>query len=261
MAGLRERFAFNLRRLSAESKSYAEVARAIDVNRQQFNDYLTGKNLPNETIVRKICNYFEIDISDLFVDNSQNKFKHRKENNYIKYILNEFIDLSKNKCSMPDGIYNLYFEVPQYPEYILNSLLIVRTIESIITFKRITKIAKSSPLNPYRSITKHVGIVVSHENRIFLLGLDQRSDFAPSVLVCTPSVGGDTIYSGLAIVRSPSEYREVAFAIPRQQGINSLKNALKNIGFHSINSSILSKDSVSFVLRSARTFTRDIAII
>lgn len=60
-----EIFSTNLRRLTREFGSIAEVSAQSGVNRQQFNKYLAGENLPSVPILIKICAVFGVGLDDI----------------------------------------------------------------------------------------------------------------------------------------------------------------------------------------------------
>lgn len=58
-------FSRNLRRLTQEHGSIASVSSRCGVNRQQFNKYLAGENLPSVPILIRICAVFDIGLDDI----------------------------------------------------------------------------------------------------------------------------------------------------------------------------------------------------
>lgn len=54
-------FGENLRLLCAAKPSVASVARDLEINRVQFNRYLKSESFPKPAVLKRICNYFEVD--------------------------------------------------------------------------------------------------------------------------------------------------------------------------------------------------------
>ncbi len=54
-------FGHNLRSLCAHRASIAAVARDLDINKVQFNRYLTGQSFPKPAVLERICDYFDVD--------------------------------------------------------------------------------------------------------------------------------------------------------------------------------------------------------
>lgn len=60
-AALRAMFGANLRQLSAAYPSISELARQLEVNRTQFNRYLSGESFPRPDVLDRICSFFGVD--------------------------------------------------------------------------------------------------------------------------------------------------------------------------------------------------------
>lgn len=69
----------NLRVLCDRHGSIAEVCRRIDINRQQFNRYLSGETRPSGSILRKIADFFRVPGADLDLDVSLFARRHDRQ--------------------------------------------------------------------------------------------------------------------------------------------------------------------------------------
>src|ERR1700736_2098540 len=65
---LHEALSVNLTRLCESKGSIAAVCRATQINREQFNRYLSGETVPNKRNREKICRYFGIAERELFIE-------------------------------------------------------------------------------------------------------------------------------------------------------------------------------------------------
>lgn len=74
-------FAANLRTLCGQHGSVAAVCRKINVNRQQFNKYLSGAHVPSAANLRIIANYFWLSVPMLFAD--PDEFRTLVEGNFF----------------------------------------------------------------------------------------------------------------------------------------------------------------------------------
>ncbi len=61
----------NLRLLCSRHDSVAEICRLMDMNRLQFNRYLNGRVRPGPKVVGKLCDFFGIDETQLFMPHQQ----------------------------------------------------------------------------------------------------------------------------------------------------------------------------------------------
>ena len=59
-------FSVNLRQACKKFESISEVARRVGINRQQFNRYLSGENIPNKRTIGRLAKFLDIDESELF---------------------------------------------------------------------------------------------------------------------------------------------------------------------------------------------------
>ena len=53
-------FASNLRLMCDQYRSVAQVCRSLEMNRQQFNKYLSGKIYPSKHNLARICTFFKL---------------------------------------------------------------------------------------------------------------------------------------------------------------------------------------------------------
>ena len=60
-AQLRGMFGANLRRLVQDYPSVASLCRDLDINRTQFNRYLSGESFPRPDVLHRICRFFGVD--------------------------------------------------------------------------------------------------------------------------------------------------------------------------------------------------------
>ncbi len=54
-------FGANLRQLARDYPSVASLCRDLEINRTQFNRYLSGESFPRPDVLHRICNFFGVD--------------------------------------------------------------------------------------------------------------------------------------------------------------------------------------------------------
>ncbi|NVK39904.1 MAG: helix-turn-helix transcriptional regulator [Oceanospirillaceae bacterium] len=64
-------FGRNLRLLCSYYKSIAEVCRRLDINRPQFNRYLSGRYKPSASTLRRLCEFFGVEEQEILLPHSQ----------------------------------------------------------------------------------------------------------------------------------------------------------------------------------------------
>lgn len=60
-------FAANLRLLCSYYRSIAEVCRRLEINRAQFNRYLSGRYKPADHTMRRICDFFGVEVHEILL--------------------------------------------------------------------------------------------------------------------------------------------------------------------------------------------------
>lgn len=66
-------FADRLKELCKAKGTYSQIARDMRINRQQFARYLNGTSMPRDALINRICEYFDVDASELFQPNARRK--------------------------------------------------------------------------------------------------------------------------------------------------------------------------------------------
>lgn len=177
----------NLRALCNERGSISEVCRELGLNRQQFTKYLNGETFPREATLEKISAYFGVEDIELFKDPESriiraSDAKARILSNRSLKRLIENIG-SKQDISLEDGIYYTYFQPHSQLNWIIRSVSVLRTERGVPTFRRFTG-SREKPNSAWRLYRgKHAGAVLERRGHIYLLGSDDSSTRAPSLLV------------------------------------------------------------------------------
>jgi len=123
-------FSKNLRCLCNRQESISYVCSQIEINRQQFNKYLTGQFVPSKSNLRKICEFFGVDEDDIFSDTRY--FRRLVEGLYFNSVallrnskeLHSFIELvseNQHKVEAFAGFYDRYQYSSIYEGRILRS--------------------------------------------------------------------------------------------------------------------------------------------
>jgi transcriptional regulator with XRE-family HTH domain len=237
---LRSLFAQNLRQLSATKRSHAHVARALGINRQQFNNYITGKNLPNETVVDKICKYFKVDAAYMFREVDENVLESviSKLSRLHRRIISKVIsfEIENKKKSLADGLYHVYFANSDTDKSVVCSLLAVRTERSISVFRRITRVRRKGDLSSPSLSGFHYGFISSRQNQIFLLGFDVLEKYSISLLNGASIVSSNILYGGIALISTDVNSRSIPFAITAVNSGYTIKDALRDAKVYPLNS-------------------------
>lgn len=130
MPSLQDRtyFPANLRFLCQHKKSASAVARAINVNRQQFEKYLSGRSFPSGNVRHRMAEYFGVTIDMLTSDPDTVQRMFRDEtvtpgSTTHQLPLNSTEELGILRRYL--GAYQTYFLTPAWPDRIHVGLVFV----------------------------------------------------------------------------------------------------------------------------------------
>ncbi len=197
--------------MSAGKGSIAQVCRDLDMNRQQFNKYLSGTNLPGPATLEKIAQYFGVDQLSMFVGagtsysiaseeprNSIRPFSHI-EPKLLAAISESLADSETVK--LQEGCHLIYFPWQREPRDIIRAMMIVFKVGKFTCFRRYTKISMGEESNFRVGLGRHEGIVFEQNGRTFLLGKNMKGFGEMSLM----SFGSSTVanlgmMNGLAAV-------------------------------------------------------------
>jgi transcriptional regulator with XRE-family HTH domain len=229
-------FSGNLRRLSSKQKSHAHVARELGLNRQQFNSYITGKNLPNERVIDNICAFFQIDVGMLFREaNPEADFQSiesltDRQRKFMDRVISS--EKASSRQALLDGLYYVYFSVPSDPEMVACSLMAVKREGGVTTFRRVTRLGGASGGLRPRGRGVHSGIVIFNDGLAFFVGLDTFDKAVPTILVGRPVTSSEIIYSGQAQLATDTGFDKVNFCITAVPKRTKVWKAMHRVKFH-----------------------------
>lgn len=121
----------NLRLLCSYHKSIAEVCRRLGVNRSQFNRYLSGETFPSLRLMRRMCDFFGVEESELLMPHGQftelvrlkpNDSAARTERNIVSAVADDIRMASRAELDQYVGYYFTYYNSMSHPGMILRSL-------------------------------------------------------------------------------------------------------------------------------------------
>ncbi len=235
-------FPLNLRFLTDHYRSVAEVCRRLDLNRSQFNKYLSGKSTPSRHIFKKLCSFFGVEeyealmphqefrrIVGLKSDHQQGGSGYRP---YLAY-LDQLVRRSRSDLLDYEGFFFEYSYSMSRPGLILRSLLRLTSNEGIVTYQRLENMARHGASGP-RVRCRYRGMAFYLNDRIFLVDHESLTGNEISQMVLYPNYGNRlTRLSGLKLGVSTSSRREplCARVLLEALGRNvSAKKALRACG-------------------------------
>ncbi len=205
---LHEALSVNLARLCEGKGSIAAVCRATQINRQQFNRYLSGETVPNKRNRERICRYFGIAERELFIEPVEEpegrsgelggSWSHREMRAAMKLIYSE------PPTSIKPGIYFAHFVIPQDQSSIMRSVLVIRNDGSLATFRRLTGL--SEPRGSWWShfTGDHKGIIIERLHWLYFVALNWLGSREPTVMVLRWLPTSEPMLGGQSMIVTPT---------------------------------------------------------
>lgn len=175
--------ALNLRYLSGFYRSIADVCRRVDVNRSQFNKYISGLAQPSPFIMRRLSDFFGLEEYELRMPHAQvvalmAKGPNGRRNNTETFLPTEIVgDIRKAQVHL--GIYRCYKMSMRSPRHVIVSLMNIYKFKGRICVSYIEKSGKRK--HRYRGTLSYLG------ERIFITCRDTLFSSEITSFVLFPS--------------------------------------------------------------------------
>ena len=229
-------FAENLRALCVRHGSIAAVCRALGMNRQQFNKYLSGSTLPNVATLEKICGFFRIGSESLFHDPSV--FLKPKAEPVFGGLPLHGLSIAANALAatqpttLRTGCYQLYSLWPRDEGKCLREALFVQKTGGVTVFTRFTKYRAVGQRQNYYLSGRHDGVVLEQEKAHFLLSLKRKGCNEVSLVAIGPENAlSQNFLSGLALGMAPSGTPQAVRATLQFRGCSDvLRRTIREAG-------------------------------
>jgi transcriptional regulator with XRE-family HTH domain len=183
-----EAFAANLRLLCDQRGSISQICRKMQINRQQFNKYLSGKHTPSSANVRMIADHFGLSPDVLFSPHTE--FRALIDGNFFEAFNRMRVSAQVQKflatvMSAPTsfehsliGVYDRYQFSSIYPRRILRASLCVYPGPDLLQHTYIEHFPSHDDPNKTAYTFKYHGFVLPIDNRVFTVDFEtvQRNE-------------------------------------------------------------------------------------
>jgi len=169
--------AANLRTLCDRQGSVAAVCRKINVNRQQFNKYLSGTHVPSAANLRIIANYFSLSVPILFSD--PDEFRNLVDGNYFhamatarrlpefsRFVSNMVVE-SNTQDSEIVGVYDRYQFSSIYKGFVLKSAFCIYRNKEFLQHYYVERFPSFDNPGKTEYIFKYYGFCFPIADRLF----------------------------------------------------------------------------------------------
>ncbi|KAE9645023.1 helix-turn-helix transcriptional regulator [Pseudomonas sp. PB106] len=209
----------NLRLLCSHYRSVAEVCRKIHINRGQFNKYLCGKSIPTHFNLKRICDFFGVDESEVGLPPEQFialiGVKSNKSQLLGKAAAPQLMHEHLREKSSPElkahlGYYYEYYHAMTEPGSILCSLVHVRGEGDDVVYERNERLQITGAEDVFERY-QYLGIAYYLRDRLFFIDYESLTSNEISQTILIPSFKSCiTRLNGLKMGVSAADHRAPA---------------------------------------------------
>ncbi len=252
---MKDELAKNLRFLCSHYKSISLVCRKLDINRTQFNRYLSGETKPSPNILKRISDFFGVEEFELALPHEQfvallstapeqsNDSEKPLVAAEITSTFQSLMDTGYNNLLKYEGYYYGYQMSMTTPGKVLKSLVSLESKDGVMYYQRIERTLDSIDHKSCFDVYK--GMVFFLGDRIFITDYSSSTKLEMSQTILFPSFKKNVrflsgIMSGVSTSaeRVPCSIRVFFEFIGRKP---SVKSALKQCHFYDVTDPSLDK--------------------
>lgn len=191
---MNEDFARNLRLLCGYYPSIADVCRRLEINRPQFNRYLSGRFRPGGHTLRRLCEFFGVEAHEILLPSAQFErlvqVRPRRPASEAS-TTPEAPHLAHLKAIGSAGLdrfLGYYFETylsMAYPGQVLRTLVAFERHEDRVVYQRTERLAEGPHDKAYHGL--YLGLVHLLTDRIFLCDYETLTGLEMTQTILFPS--------------------------------------------------------------------------
>lgn len=185
----------NLRLLCSYHKSIAEVCRRLEINRPQFNRYLSGRYKPSASNLRRFCDFFGVEVHEILLPHSQfqrliqvrpnDPATSHSSGNELQTRLDALAHASAQGIDRYLGYYFEYYLSMSSPGKLLRNLVCLERRDGQVVYQR-TERMQSHPGEP-QCHNRYQGLAYLLSDRLFLVDYETLSRHEVSQTILFPS--------------------------------------------------------------------------
>ncbi|RLA10653.1 MAG: hypothetical protein DRQ59_11455 [Gammaproteobacteria bacterium] len=189
-----QNFAINLRLICGQYRSVAHVCRSLEMNRQQFNKYLSGKIYPSKHNLHRVCQFFKLSEEQLnlapeaFAQVVAEYFQHDVDpaSSEIEKVINMLPD-SAEALARYEGYYYSHFHALGFPGHLVRSLVHIYRYKNRFYSNNTEHLWDKEKSDSHRNRFKYKGMVTYLGDRIFITEVEMLAKTAICHTILFPS--------------------------------------------------------------------------
>lgn len=238
-------FAANLRGLCEKFGSISEVSRQAGINRQQFNRYLSGQNIPNRRTISRLAKFLGVEEATLFSSRKEPAKKDSAAGSGD--VLSEGLHMPAPRelaqeggvqTMMQPGYYCCYFPLQGSNQFLVKSVMKIVSKGNCKYFSRRTLFRSASSQKATLAQGKHRGVILANSSDIYLVGVNTLTPHHLSMIVLErQQIAGSNVLQGLSITRGTTAHFASRVCIERiGTGASAIKRQIKTLGILPVSS-------------------------
>jgi transcriptional regulator with XRE-family HTH domain len=214
-----EHVAANLRLLCSMVGSVSEVCRRLKLHRSQFNRYLAAKSKPTDNTLRRICDFFGVETSEIALAPGHFErivsVRRRSAEVQTPYapVIAKVQRNSRDELRRYLGYFYEYYYSMSSPGKILRGLVHFFEHQDAVYVRRIEHFGRSAGRGSSQIRCRYVGAAVLLEDRIFIMDVETLTNNEITETILFPSRRNQLGWlSGLVLGVSSNNERKIACA-------------------------------------------------
>lgn len=194
----------NIRHLCGFHPSISSVCRALEINRQQFNKYLSGSSTPSLFILGKIARFFGVSAGDLFLPHDEFCRKFAGDiyprgalganNTLVRQFMSNMVELTDCNSDILKrfvGYYYRYYYDFDCSGRIVRSLFRINEQEGLFVTRLVERVQHRSNTSGRLTTFKYDGVLIALSGCLFNMELESlmRSCINYAAFPCIPRPG------------------------------------------------------------------------
>lgn len=189
-------FPGNLKLLCSHYRSIADVCRRLEINRAQFNKYLSGQSVPTAHNLKRICDFFGVDeleiaqpapaFAQLIGVRRDRGAAAQPKSPPLAHLEHLRTQSSESRLARHVGYYFEYYHSMSSPGHILRSLVHLRADAGHFGYERTERLQRANaPADHVRC--RYIGTAFDLQGKLFLVDYESLTSNEISQTVLTPS--------------------------------------------------------------------------
>ncbi|SCZ73677.1 helix-turn-helix domain-containing protein [Epibacterium ulvae] len=196
---IRSTFSTNLRILCEQHPSVSDLSRKLEINRTQFNRYLSGESFPRPDILDRICSFFDVD-ARILLEPVETLWD--RETILNGSFLREFIgapvsDLPPKK--LPSGLFRYSRSSFLKPNFYISGLVLIFRGRENTTYVRYFEPCETlqfQGLRTHKDLREFRGYAVRHDEGISIVSTRKAAKISQFTFIARTPLAETEFWSG-----------------------------------------------------------------